>query len=138
GGRGRRGRRRRELRICCGVVGGSSAWLILRSYCVQRVAAALLEPVLREPERAALVLGVAPGDSEAVLRATQVEVRGRDLRREQDAHAAQVLFGGVEQRVPPVERAAQAAEDVQLPAELHTRVPDVQVGRRAQIGRAHV
>ena len=124
--------RRRHLVLRVGNRRQREAELGARALGIECRAAAGVEPLLGHLQRPPLVLGVAAGHGQPLLRAAQLEVVPRQLRRERDLHVAQVLAGGADERALALHVPADPAEQIELPRGVETAVPDVLVRERAR------
>src|ERR1051326_1944359 len=96
-----------------------------RAFDIERGSAAGSEAVFCETDGLPLYLGVSQGDRELALRATQLEVGARDLRRERHLHIFQRVFGRRDQSALCAHAAAYAAEDVELPRGVEPDVVEI-------------
>src|SRR4029077_406334 len=87
-------------------------------------APARVESLAGDLERAALVLRVVPRDRELLLRAPQIEVGPRDLRRERHLDVPQILAGRSQERALCLDVAADPPEEIELPGGVEPAVPD--------------
>ena len=101
---------------------------------VELVAPARVEPPLREAERALLVRRILTRDAELCLQPAEGDVAARHLGRDEELHVFFIGFRRAHECVPSPESAAEPAEEVELPARLHARIPVVVV--RPAVGAA--
>src|SRR5207249_285089 len=119
-----------NLRFPRGDRGQRGAELRLRTLGIERASPPRLEPLVRDLERAALVLGVVARDAELLLRASQLEIRQRQLSGEGDLHVAQLLLRGAYHRTARLSGLADLSEDIQVPRRSNACVPDVLIRER--------
>ncbi|MNF56915.1 hypothetical protein D3C84_384200 [compost metagenome] len=103
---------------------------------VEFVALAAGEQPLGDLEAALLLLGVLAGDAQARLGGAQGEVGIRHLGTQQHQHVLVVGFGGEVGGIGRLDGAAEAAPEVQLPADVEAQavLPEVAVLRVAPAG----
>ncbi len=85
-----------------------------------------LEPLAGQPGAVLLGGEVLPGDLDALLKSAQLDVVARHFRRQGYQNVAAILHGGLQVGIGGLDVAANAAEDVQLPAGVEAGV--VRVG----------
>src|SRR5204863_3673103 len=118
---------RRDLSLAGGYRGQRGAELGLRPLGIEGAAATRVETLLRQVEGVLLVLGVAAGDLQLLLRSAQLEVGARQLRRQRDLYVAQIFLRRAHQRPPRLDGMADSAEHIQIPRCVDARVPDALV-----------
>ena len=92
---------------------------------------------LRDVEHAALRFEILLGEREPRLRGAHVDIAQRDVAEQCHEHVAKVRFAGAELRIGGFERAALAAEQIELPARIQARAVDlVSAARQADVGIA--